>query len=90
MINFKKEVCHFINFFLNKSINHKNEYIDEATALPDSLIRTVSGDPILCQTAPQLLPITSFENKDLVANSINLFNQHRNFFGMELPMMQVN
>ncbi len=94
-----KLICKSFKVFLNQnlmfhnlflSIIHHDTFVIEDTALPDNLIKSATGVDLLLQTLPQLAPIVSFSDKRIVENSQKIFNNHRNFYKFETPIMQVS
>lgn len=72
------------------SINHKDNFIAEHTALPDNLIKNAKGQEILLQTMPQLQPIAEFDDPVIPKTSRAFFDKHRGYFQTEYLILQVN
>lgn len=72
------------------SKNHLNDYIIEESALPDHLIKSVSGDTLVLQTFAQVQPIMNFPDRRIVESSRRIVESHRSLYSSEKPLMQVS
>ncbi|XP_055881866.1 protein SSUH2 homolog isoform X2 [Biomphalaria glabrata] len=68
--------------------NHLEDHIVERTALPDELIRTVSGEVAFEETYPRVWPINHFPESEINAASNTLVSKHKSAFPTERILMQ--
>ncbi|XP_005089285.1 protein SSUH2 homolog [Aplysia californica] len=71
-----------------KWTNHVEDHIVERTALPDELIRGVSGQMAFEETQPRVWPINHFPEQEINSASNNLVHQHSSKFPSERMLMQ--
>ncbi|BFZ08343.1 hypothetical protein BsWGS_11382 [Bradybaena similaris] len=68
--------------------NHLDDHIVERTALPDELIRTVSGLTAFEETSPRVWPVNHFPEQEINAASNNIVSKHAGQFTAERILMQ--
>ncbi|XP_070559145.1 protein SSUH2 homolog isoform X2 [Ptychodera flava] len=69
-------------------IVHHDDHIVERTALPDTLIRGVSGETVFNQQHPRVMPITHFPDNNINQASHTLIQRHNTAYAMERILMQ--
>ncbi|XP_076469589.1 protein SSUH2 homolog isoform X2 [Babylonia areolata] len=68
--------------------NHEKDYIVERTALPDQLIRTVSGQVAFEEQYPRVWPINHFPDQEVNTASNSIVTEHSRAFPTERILMQ--
>lgn len=68
--------------------NHEKDYIVERTALPDELIRSVSGQLAFEEQYPRVWPITHFPDQEVNTASKSIVTEHSRAFPTERILMQ--
>jgi len=68
--------------------NHKQDHVVEKTALPDELIKTVSGQMAFTETQPRVWPINHFPDQEINSASNALVSSHGTKFPSERILMQ--
>lgn len=68
--------------------NHLQDHIVERTALPDHLIRSVTGQTAFKEEQPRVWPINHFPDAEINNASQRLVNQHAHAFPTERILMQ--
>ncbi|XP_067935197.1 protein SSUH2 homolog [Watersipora subatra] len=80
-----------VKAFIEMTITFKNyvtDYILEETAMPDELIRDVSGVEVFNQSMPQLWPITTFPVRQVNDNSVRLVEAAKRAHPTERQLQQ--
>ncbi|CAL1537493.1 unnamed protein product [Lymnaea stagnalis] len=77
----------FIQLTINWT-NHLEDHIVERTALPDELIRSVSGEVAFEETSPRVWPVNHFPEQEINMASKGLVSKHGSGFPSERILMQ--
>ncbi|KAK6176096.1 hypothetical protein SNE40_014446 [Patella caerulea] len=80
-----------LKFYIKLTVlwtNHLEDHIVERTALPDELIRGVSGQISFEETVPRVWPIVHFPDQEVNMASKNLVTKHASSYANERILMQ--
>ncbi|XP_061187105.1 protein SSUH2 homolog [Saccostrea echinata] len=66
-----------------KFTNHLSDYVFQQSALPDDLVKNVSGMLMFEEDLDQVYPLTAYPIPEINNNSIRIVNEHKNAFPTE-------
>ncbi|ELU17182.1 hypothetical protein CAPTEDRAFT_73168, partial [Capitella teleta] len=69
-------------------INHVEDYVEEKTALPNELIKSVTGKTVLEEQYPLVWPVTNFPDPAINQASNTIVQKHRTAFASERILHQ--
>lgn len=69
-------------------VNHQSDYVHQVTALPNELVKGVSGITITELNEPQVWPITNYPVPEINTASIDLIGKHRTAYQAERQIRQ--
>ena len=85
---FLKKLLKKIKLFLILFYKHKEYYCKDKSALPDEVLKEVSGENLFHDEGISLLPILDSDNQDIVETSKTFIQKSNQAYSQEYRIMQ--